>query len=163
MNIIFIIGIIGFFICLFIMYRTKHGIPGIRKYDTDFRLLDMQFRYDNEIVYTTFTRIGQEGRKAYKNFLLVDFIFIACFFVVMTAISLNLTNNITTRFVLISLAALRALFDITENTLLIILINTYPQRKKLMADLCSWSTTLKFISLFLWIFGIILSMLIQNI
>src|SRR6056297_2665112 len=104
MNIIFIIGIIGFFICLFIMYRTKHGIPAIRKYDTDFRLLDMQFRYDNEIVYTTFTRIGQEGRKAYKNFLLVDLIFIACFFVVMTAISLNLTNNITTRFVLISLA-----------------------------------------------------------
>lgn len=38
------IGVIGFFICLIIMYITDCGIPGIRKHDPDFKTLDMQFR-----------------------------------------------------------------------------------------------------------------------
>ncbi|MGM0421353.1 MAG: hypothetical protein ACQEQG_10195, partial [Bacillota bacterium] len=66
---IIIFGIIGFLVSLFIMYRTDHGIPGIRKYDPEFRLLDMRFRYDGEIVYDTFERIGEKGRELYRNFL----------------------------------------------------------------------------------------------
>lgn len=47
---IFIISIIGFIVCLYIMYKTEHGIPGIKKFDANFRLLDMRFKYDVKTV-----------------------------------------------------------------------------------------------------------------
>lgn len=67
-------GTIGFFVCLFLMYGTNHGIPGIRKYDERFRLLDMRFRYNSETLYNTFEQIGVDGMKAYKNYYYLIFV-----------------------------------------------------------------------------------------
>ena len=143
------------------MYGTNHGIPGIRKYDPDFRLLDMRFRYNSESVYNTFDKIGLEGIKAYKKYLIFDFIFIACFLIVMIAVTLWITDNIFIIYPLIGFASLRAVFDIFENTFIIILINNYPEQNTFLADICSWTTTLKFMSLYLWLAGITLVMAIK--
>ncbi|PKM95617.1 MAG: hypothetical protein CVU84_02100 [Firmicutes bacterium HGW-Firmicutes-1] len=154
-------GIVGFLFCLFVMYRTNHGIPGIQKYDPKFRLLDMRFRYNSNIVYDTFERIGIEGRKAYENYLLLDFCFITCFLIVMIAITLKVTTDMVIRNLLIAFAISRAIYDVLENTILIILLNRYPNQSNLMAKFCSLATTLKFISLYLWIAGIIIILLIS--
>lgn len=138
------------------MYRTNHGIPGIQKYDPKFRLLDMRFRYNSEILYNTFEKIGIEGMKAYRNYLLLDFCFIVCFLIVMIAITLKVTPNNVFRHMILGFAISRAIFDIIENTLLIILLNMYPSQSTILADFCSWVTTLKFIVLYLWIVGIII-------
>ena len=87
MNIIVILGTIGFFLCLFIIRRLETGTNGIRKYYENFRSLDMQFRYDSNKVYDTFEKLGIDGRNAYINFLTTDFCFILCFFIIMFAIT----------------------------------------------------------------------------
>lgn len=67
------------------------------------------------------------------------------------ALSFKSTTNPVYRNVLIVLAVARALFDLIENTLLMVLINNYPQQNIFMATVCSWSTTMKFVFLFLWV------------
>lgn len=159
---IVIFGTFGFLVCLFVMYRTNHGIPGIQKYDPRFRLLDMRFRYNSDNLYETFERIGVEGRKAYENYLLLDFCFIVCFLIVMIAITLEVTTNIVIKNFLIVFALSRAILDVLENTILIILLSRYPNQNNLIANFCSWATTLKFISMYLWIAGIIIILLISG-
>lgn len=156
MNIIILaLGISGFLICLILMYGTNHGIPGIQKYDPNFRLLDMRFRYNGDAIYNTFDKIGSQGVQAYKHFLLLDFCFIASFLIVMIAITLRITSQTTYRNILLGLAVARAALDILENILLITLANNYPIRNDFLANICSWSTTLKFIALYAWVISVI--------
>lgn len=154
MDIIVMLGTIGFFMCLFIMHKIENGANGIRKYDENFQSLDMQFRYDSNKVYLTFEKLGINGRKAYCNFLISDFCFIICFFIVMFAITQGLAQNDILRVSLIILAVSRGIFDVLENVLLILLMKQYPTQNVLLANVCSWATTIKFIALFLWLFGI---------
>lgn len=142
---------LGFFVCLFIMYGTIHGIPGIKRYDEDFKLLDMRFRYNSNIVYSTFEKIGKKGTFAYRNFLILDFIFITFFLLLMISISLKITDVFLLKNLLIIFGSFRALFDITENSILLVLIKKFPEKNELLANICSWSTTFKFISLYVWI------------
>ena len=161
-----IIGIIGFFISLYVMYRTKHGIPGIQKYDSSFKLLDMQFRYNASTVYTTFENIGEYGRKAYSNYLLLDFCFITCFLIVQLAITKAVVSKPSFQSLLLLLVALRAAFDVAENSILLYIINRYPTKYVALAEFCSWVTTAKFVMLYLWISGIIIilfTILVRNV
>lgn len=158
---ILIIGIIGFIGCLIIMYTTNHGIPGIQKYYSDFRLLDMRFRYNNNILYDTFERLGKSGIDAYNRYLYLDFCFIASFLIVIIAISLKVATNTMFRNILIFFAVTRAVLDILENSLLIFLLNKFPNYHIQLADICSWVTTSKFIALYLWIFGIAAAFIIR--
>lgn len=158
---IIIFGTLGFFVCLLVMYTTNHGIPGMQKYDPNFRLLDMRFRYNSEILYDTFEHIGIDGIKAYRNYLILDFCFIACFLIVMISITLKVTTNIILRNILVVLTISRALFDVLENSILIILLNRYPNQSTLFADICSWVTTIKFILLYLWIACIVIVLLLK--
>ncbi len=160
-TVIFILSIIGFFLCLYIMYKTEHGIPGIKKYDANFRLLDMRFNYDVKTVYSTFENIGENGMKAYKRYLFFDYTFILFFLILMIVISIKIADNNVLKYILIIFSILRAFFDIIENTLIIILINYYPEKNNFNAKICSWSTTLKFIFLYSWITVITFSLLLN--
>ncbi|TLG76541.1 hypothetical protein [Culicoidibacter larvae] len=154
MNIIIYIGIAGFLICLFIMYATPHGIPGLRKFEANFRLLDMRFCYSETEINETFSRLGVEGRKAYKNYWLLDYVFIVCFLIVQLVIVRAFNMSGIVSWCLIGLVLLRALFDCIENSILLFLINCYPVRKKWLAKLSSYSTSCKFVSLYIWLAGI---------
>jgi hypothetical protein len=62
-------------------------------------------------------------------------------------------------YILIGLAITRALFDVIENTILIILLNMYSKQNIVVANICSWATTFKFLALYLWLVGIGLNLL----
>jgi len=156
MNLVILsLAVVGFIFSLYLMYSTDHGIPGIQKYDKTFQLLDMRFRYDSNIVYDTFKNIGNPGMKAYKQYLIVDYFFIICFLIIMVAISNQVLTETFYYYLLIFFSYSRAVFDVIENTLIILLINQYPEKNIKLATFCSWSTTFKFISLYIWIVGII--------
>lgn len=161
--IINILGIGGFFICIFIMYVSPYGIKAIRQYDEGFKLLDMRLRYNATALYDTFEKIGKMGREAYNKFLILDYIFITCFLIVMIIIAIKFANNTGVQYILVILASLRALFDILENSLLIYLMKIYPEKNNLLASICSWITTLKFISLYGFVLILILSLLFNFI
>jgi hypothetical protein len=78
----------------------------------------------------------------------------------MISISLKVTDNNFIRNVLIFSASVRALFDIIENSILLKLIKICPEKNIALANICSWSTTLKFISLYVWIIFIFISIFI---
>lgn len=148
-------GFIGFFLILILMYATSWGIPGIRRYDSEFRLLDMRFRYSPEMVRSTLKTIGSAGRSAYCQYLLLDFVFIVCFFIVMNAITDAVIIVPQLKQALSFIILMRALFDGLENTILFILLKRYPDINTTAALICSWATSLKFTMLYVWMFFII--------
>lgn len=163
LKVIKIIGAIGFVFCLSIMYMTEHGIRGIQKYEPSFRPLDMRFHYSSETVKQTFNEICEGGRIAYRNFLVLDFIFIACFLIIMLTISGAVFILPIVRNTLYVVCISRALFDILENTLLLFMLVRYPVFNDTWAIICSWFTTLKFIMLYIWIMAVIVQLFIHGI
>ncbi|MDF2886598.1 MAG: hypothetical protein K0R23_983 [Lacrimispora sp.] len=59
--------------------------------------------------------------------------------------------NIDIKIILFIVCGLRAIFDITENILLLTMLGRYPVFSKFIATLCSWFTTFKFIMLYIWL------------
>lgn len=157
------IGIIGFLLCLLIMYLSDHGIRGIQKYDRSFRLLDMRFRYNSKTVTQPFDQISNDGRIAYQKYLVLDFIFIAFFLITMIMISDVVFMSPYIRTFLYILCGLRAIFDIIENLLLLRMLGQYPIINDNIAAICSWFTTFKFIMLYLWILLLIIKPIIRGI
>lgn len=153
-----VIGIIGFFIFLMIIYRSKHGIPGMVKYDADFKLLDMRFHYNNHTIYTTFESLGKAGIVAYQHYLIIDFLFICCFLITMLTINESFINNSIQKYGT-TFCVLRALFDSIENSLLLVLIHQFPYQSNLLGNICSWMTTCKFLALYSWILLIVFSVI----
>jgi len=156
------IGIAGFIICLIIMYATNLGERGLRNYDPDFRLLDMRFQYTAADVGETFEKLGRDGRAAYRNFWILDFVFIACFLIVMFAITDKIATNGWARYILIFFSIARAGFHIIETGMLFSLSIRYPVQNSSLVTLSSWITTSKYISLFIWMLGIAV-MLLYNV
>ncbi|MCL2544607.1 MAG: hypothetical protein FWE77_01680 [Clostridia bacterium] len=153
------VGIAGFVICLAIMYCTNHGIRGLRAHDADFRLLDMRFHYTAADVHETFTKLGEGGRLAYRNYWILDFFFIACFLIVMFAAVDSIAMPGWLKSALIALSIARAAFDATENGILLYLIGKYPAQNNVLATLCSWVTTCKFVALYLWMLAVAVTLL----
>ena len=149
------LGIAGFVLCLGIMYATDHGIRGLRKHDADFRLLDMRFRYTAADVSDTFSKLGEAGRIAYRNFWILDFFFIPCLLIVQIAVVHRIDMNATARNGLVVLSAIRAALDIAENSILLHLIGKYPAEDRRTATTCAWITTSKFVVLYTWAIAVL--------
>lgn len=103
------------------------------------------------MVQDTFEKIGVEGRVAYCNFLILDYVFIVCFLIVMLMISKMISNSLVVQNTLYILCILRAMFDCIENAMLIFMLNNYPVFNSTIAKVCSHMTTLKFIMLYSWL------------
>ncbi len=161
LKVISLIGFLGFLVSLFIMYRTDYGIRGIQAHSPSFRLLDMRFYYNPDTVKQTFEQIGEGGRYAYQRYLVLDFIFILCFFVTMITVSNFGRINVQIRTMLCILCGMRALFDVIENLLLIHMLRQYPSFNEFLASACSWFTTFKFIMLYFWLLIILLQILLS--
>ncbi len=148
------IGVVGFFVCLILMYTTDLGERGLRKHDADFQMLDTSFHYTADDVGEAFETLGEEGIATYHKFWILDFVFIACFLIAMLSITNKVAKSGWIRNILILLLMARAGFDVVENSLLIYLSNTYSVRHDGLATMCSWFTTSKFIALYIWMLGI---------
>ncbi len=157
------IGVIGFVICLLLMYTTDLGHSGMQKHDADFNLLDMRFHYSADDIEDALEGLGGGGRAAYRNFWLLDYAFIACFLVVMLSAINRYVHNNRAKKALTALAVARAGFDIAENSFLWALSGMYPAHNAAIAALCPWITTLKFICLYLWVAGIAWTLIVPLI
>lgn len=163
MKILNVIGITGFLLCLLLMQTTNHGPRGIQKFDPSFRLPDMRFHYSGKSLKPVLERIGEEGRKAYKRFLQLDFIFISCFLITMLTITNAGFVSNPVRILLIITAIMRAVLDVTENALLLHMLNKYPEFNEKTAVICSWSTTVKFIMLYTWLLLLVIQFVVHRI
>jgi len=156
------IAAVGFVVCLVIMYVSDKGVKGLRKYDANFKLLDMRFHYNADDVVNTFEKLGKDGIAAYRNYWITDFVFIACFLILMLSITNCVTVNLVKNLMLI-LSVSRAVFDVAENGILLYLSGIYPIRKDTLAAICSWVTTFKFAALYVWIFGLSAMIILKGI
>ena len=136
------IGIVGFLICLALMYLTDLGVRGIRRYDSSFHSPDMKFHYSVKQVMETFERIGETGRLIYQKYLILDCLFTLFFLIVM---------------LLFAVCVLRAIFDLLEIGFLIKVLKKYPEINKSILKWCSYFTTTKFLCLYLWIAVLIIN------
>lgn len=159
MQIIKYIGIAGFFISLFMMFASKYGIPGIKQHDKEFRPLDMKFFYKTSLLYETFEKIGEDGRKAYFGYFIIDFFLVSFTLIVMLVITDLLMHDADLHYFVYLAAGLKALFDILENCLFLYLLYIYPAKNNIAAFLASSATALKFIMFYLWLLAVISALL----
>ena len=159
MQIIKYIGIIGFFITLFIMYATKYGLPGIKQCDREFKPADMKFFYKKSLLYETFERIGEDGRKAYFGYFIIDFFLISFTLIVMLTITDLLMQDPDIHYTVYLAAGLKALFDILENCLCLYLLHIYPVKNNIAAFFASSATMLKFVMFYLWLLAVVSALL----
>ncbi len=146
-----------FIVCVFTLLGMdffKIGEAGFKTYSGGVGLPEMQFGYEPDRLYYIIEQLGSGGRLFYLRFLLYDFIFIAAFALTQAELMKIFMGkaliNSKWRYA-ISLSYLRGFFDIMENILIIIILTHYPTRLYLLAKLACLSTTLKFITLAVWV------------
>lgn len=159
MQIIKYIGFIGFFITLFIMFGTKYGIPGIRQYCQEFKPVDMKFFYGKSLLYKTFENLGEDGRKVYFGYFIIDLFLVSFTLIVMLVITDLLMKDPDLHYIVYLASGLKALFDILENCLCLYLLHIYPVKNNIMVFLASSATMLKFIMFYLWLLAVISALL----
>lgn len=155
MQIIRYIGTAGFFITFFIMYATKYGIPGIKRFNKEFKTVDMKFYYKKSLFYETLEKIGEEGRKIYFGYFIADFFLLSFTLIVMISITDLLMHDPDVHYIVYLTAGLKALFDIFENCFCLYLLHIYPVKNSILAFLASLATALKFIMFYLWLLAVI--------
>lgn len=115
---------------------------------------DMQFDYKPEELLNIIGSLGYEGRRFYLRFLCVDFAFIISFALAQTEILKIIMGKVLLRSkwrYLICLSFLRGFFDAAENVLIIIILTNYPGELAGTARAAGIATSLKFLSLGLWV------------
>lgn len=137
----------------------------LRFYSGGRGLLDMQFGYNADAVYTMFSNLGTLGRRLYVRLLAIDCIFILSFALVQLNMSkriLGQTNEVSNWRFFILFIYLRALFDIMENMTLLSLLIKFPGRLNNLVEISSLATMLKFIFLGLWLIMIPIIIIKRN-
>lgn len=147
------VGIIGFFVCLAIMYFTPYGVRGLREYDPTFEMPDMKFHYSVEHITQALEKIGTDGRNLYQKYLVLDCVFVLCFGTLMLTITGYFFKGLPCN-ILYVVCILRGLFDILENFLLITVLKNFASVNIHLVRLCSYFTTFKFIMLYIWVAAI---------
>jgi hypothetical protein len=160
--IIYIVGIIGFFISLCFMECATFSERAIKRKWSFFKLPDMQFHYQAQDMYNILLDIGEEGRGIYSKYLYFDFIFILSFLTLMFFLNniLQLQTAMLTN-ILYILAIFRALFDGIENVAMLIIIGTYTSKSVIFLNITRWITTTKFVFLILWVIAYCFALLLK--
>jgi len=153
-SIIRILVILILISALMIMEKIKLGFL---VYSNGAKTLDMRFGYTATDVFKLFTTLGVGGRSIYVKYLCDDFIFIASFaivqnYILKVAIGKEMLNSKWSA--LLSIAYLRAFFDVTENIIILSLLNNFPVVLSSLVTVASSITRLKFIAYGMWILAI---------
>lgn len=136
-------------ICLFVMYGTNVGIPGIAQYWKAFRLLDMQWFYSADTVAAMLQKLGADGIRHYLYYFIVDVVFILLLFVVQVQLSKAVSaKDRKIRKLLLIGAAARGVFDLLEDLLLSRIITEKLSME--MVPVASCVTGIKFLCLAFW-------------
>lgn len=115
-------------------------------------ILDIKFSYSTTIAYTLFKNLNENGRVAYKlSELFVDIPYAIIYgftyaFIVVFLLKRNKIKNLN---YLVLAPLIISLFDVLENTGIIIMLTKYPEKLSNICNLTSIFTSLK------WIFAIV--------
>lgn len=153
--------ILIFISALMIMRKIELGFLA---HSNGAKVLDMRFGYDVADVVQLFTTLNVVGRSIYVRYLCTDFIFIASFAIVQNyilrfAIGKAMLNSKWR--VLLTIAYFRAFFDVTENIIMLILLNSFPTILSSLVTVASCVTRIKFILLGTWLFAIPTSFVVR--
>ncbi len=136
--------------------------PGFLTHSNGKKMLDMRFGYNAIDVSELFKNLGVEGRSIYVRYLYDDFIFIASFAIVQNYILKYIMGKAMLKSkwnVLLAIAYLRAFFDVTENIIILILLNDFPSMLPSFVTVVSSVTRLKFVLLGMWLFSMPISLI----
>lgn len=163
-TILTVVSALGMAACLYVMYATRHGHPGLKALDKDFQSLDMRFHYSAEQAFDCFENVGSAGQSMLMRLWLIDYAFIVFFGLAMIAITRNAAKIEAIGWAMVAAAALRALLDIVENLLLTRACAAYPSKRlDGAAALAGYVTSAKWIAMGIWVAGLFVSLFITAI
>lgn len=149
-------GILGFFICLCMMYTTDLGVRGIRVYDPAFQSPDTKFHYSAGQLTQTFEEIGDGGWAVFQKYLILDCVFTLCFLIVMFTITTIVFTEGSICYFMLGVCIFRGVSDLLENTMMLLVLRQFPDYHTQLVTICSYVTTIKFILLYIWISGLLI-------
>ena len=145
--------VIAFVISLYLVEFSSIGSPAVRQYNNGYGTFDMKM-YGVERVREVLSQMKPAGFEAYKNYYVVDYFFILTF-ATLQILLLNLAYSWNVKrkyaYFIWSIPILRGMFDVVENTLLLITLNEYPKINETMIRISSLATKTKLLLIQAWI------------
>ena len=145
-----LVSAIGLVLFYYLMILAK-GSPQ-KLLGQDFKMPDVRMRYTPGVLYQTFEDAGEDGRPLMLRYWLHDFGLILCLTGVMLAVTANVAVRDSWAYIaMFILTLVRMLADMTEDFLLMRLLDRYPERKNGMAGFAGVVTTFKHALLIAWL------------
>ncbi|AZV57871.1 hypothetical protein [Clostridium sp. AWRP] len=166
LNKIYIIRLLVILVLVSALVIMRKIETGFLIYSNGANVLDMRFGYSASDVFQLFTTLGAEGRSIYVKYLLDDFIFTVVFAIVQNYILKFIMGKAVLNskwHVLLYIAYLRAFFDVIENIIILILLNSFPSMLLSLITAASSVTRLKFIVYGIWILTVPISLVVRLI
>lgn len=166
LNKIYIIRLLVILVLISALVIMRKIETGFLIYSNGANVLDMRFGYSASDVFQLFTTLGAGGRSIYVRYLFDDFIFTVVFAIVQNYI-LKFTMGkavLNSKWhVLLYIAYLRAFFDVIENIIILVLLNSFPSMLLSLITAASSVTRLKFIVYGIWILAVPISLVVRLI
>ncbi len=158
-------GIVIFAITLYLVNYSPWSSTSLRQYNGGYGTFDMK-SYDADIVYKVLDVMKPEGFKVYNLYFIGDFLFIIGMGILQIRISafvfINFHKNILVKFG-IWLAIAKGIFDTVENTMILVVLNSYPSQMPMIVDIAKTATFLKLKVIILWYIIISVGIMIRII
>ncbi|MEG1677539.1 MAG: hypothetical protein RR379_07685 [Clostridia bacterium] len=155
-----VVGAVGAACCLYGMLVYQGGEKRLRALDPQFQSLDMRFHYSAEQALACMDGVGGEGRKLLRRYWLIDFALIVFLGMVMLAITHNTASIALVRYAMYALVMLRALLDLVENALLLMVLNGDASKRRMgLAGVSGYVTSAKWVCMGLWVAALFVGLL----
>ncbi|MEE1306104.1 MAG: hypothetical protein U0K68_13320 [Agathobacter sp.] len=138
------------------LYFVEAGFCGgrvVAKYNNGFGTLDMK-HYNPDIVQKVLSSMNHKGIEVYRQYYIMDYIFIIFF----GAFQLMIINDVfwfnknkIISIIIYGAPILRGICDIIENTIILLTLHTYPRINELAISISSRFTSIKLMSIKVWI------------
>lgn len=150
--------VIFLFLILSVMQVGPYSIEKLSEASGGIGMLDMKFGYSEILVNRMMENLGDVGRQLYMKLLCIDFLFVIVFMllqVILISVLLPAAGTGASRRMLMLLPFVRSAFDILENSLLLVILTSYPSRHAALIWSASLMTILKWIVFFVIIVVIV--------
>lgn len=147
-----------FAISLYFVDYSQYGSAEVAKYNEGYGTFDMK-TYDSDTVQTVLSKMTTEGIQVYKNYYLVDGIFIIFFGLFQCFISLrtySFIKGLSPKLFICFLPIMRGFCDIIENALIYRTISTFPNIDTSMIGIANVFTLIKLWTIRVWILEIMI-------
>lgn len=153
---IWIVMVVGFLLSLYWVEASSWGSMAVARYNNGYGTFDMK-DYDFETVKETLENTNTVGFVAYYKYYVADFVFLVFFGFLQCRIShtvykkIHIYQNKAVKTVVLGIPILRGIFDIAENSLLLITIAVFPKMNAGMVSAASFSTQCKLWCIRIWL------------